>query len=510
MTCKYKTTFYDYNKEKKVPFECENTALDSGYCKFHDENYLKESTFDELIILIKDQLKNGSPKCIGYRIPIINFNEIYLQNIVYFNKAQFFGNVNFSKKYNSSKIIFKECEFHEQVNFSNSVHDEEMDFSFTKFYNDVKFTSANFNDKITFESAEFKANTNFQSTIFKKKVIFQKTEFQHVDFDLAIFYQDTDFYDVKFFNSSSFWNVKFLGKTTFSRAKFTENADFHESEFKEGVFQDTNFEKGGNYENCLIHSLNFQNTISNDFTIFRNVRFSKPENVTLNMDLTQFSFLFTDLTRINFGDKVMWNNNERKKESLQIFQKRNENNNRFKIYDERELEHNLTYSTLEAVQSVYRRLRENFDYNLRYDDAGQFFVREMELKRKFYEKHDNSKITVHKKILLHVFSLLGIYYGLSKYGESLLRPTILALIIISVGSGVFWSEELAFYHEEPDQYEGRPIEKAVVRSVTSFFPFYSLDENTGIDDLIFKIVLLPTSALIFISLRRKLERRFRH
>lgn len=35
-----------------------------------------------------------------------------------------------------------------------------------------------------------------------------------------------------------------------------------------------------------------------------------------------------------------------------------------------------------AVMAVYRNLRENFEYRMRYDEAGEFFVREMELKRK--------------------------------------------------------------------------------------------------------------------------------
>ena len=513
-TCSYKTTYYDHEQGGKDIFKCKNDSLESGYCKFHDEDYFDETNSDELIKLIQNQLKSENGKCIGYRIPSIKMREIKMPFLVYFNKAEFLGEVDFSKKCNSSKIIFEECTFHKEVNFSNSVNNEELYFSSAKFLKNVKFINAEFKRKVDFQSTKFNDNVNFQSSLFKQKVIFQKTDFQHIYFDLSIFNEDVDFYKTKFNKPASFWNVKFLNKTIFTLSEFIENADFHESEFKNVIFQDTIFNEGVNYENCFIHSSNFQNIKTKKLVIFRNIKLSKPENVTINGDLSLFSFLYSDLTRINFGDKIIWNSKldvyKGKNKIKQVLQERNESNNHFKIYDERMLETNPKYSTLESVQGIYRKLRENYDFNLRYDDAGQFFVREMEVKRKFYEKYSNNKVSVNKKMVRHVFSLLGMYYGLSKYGESLLRPTILAIIIISVGINVFWTEELTVYHDAPDKYEGIPIEKATIRSVTSFFPFYSLDENTNAVDLIFKIVLLPTSGLIFISLRRKLERRFRH
>jgi uncharacterized protein YeeX (DUF496 family) len=41
--------------------------------------------------------------------------------------------------------------------------------------------------------------------------------------------------------------------------------------------------------------------------------------------------------------------------------------------------------SLGLVLSVYRNLRENYEFRLRYDDAGKFFIKEMELKRKYRE-----------------------------------------------------------------------------------------------------------------------------
>ena len=38
---------------------------------------------------------------------------------------------------------------------------------------------------------------------------------------------------------------------------------------------------------------------------------------------------------------------------------------------------------LGSVMAVYRNLRENYEFRLRDDEAGQFFFKEMELKRKY-------------------------------------------------------------------------------------------------------------------------------
>ena len=47
--------------------------------------------------------------------------------------------------------------------------------------------------------------------------------------------------------------------------------------------------------------------------------------------------------------------------------------------------------SLGTVMAVYRNLRENYEFRLRYDEAGQFFFKEMELKRKYRQEEINSK-----------------------------------------------------------------------------------------------------------------------
>jgi hypothetical protein len=98
---------------------------------------------------------------------------------------------------------------------------------------------------------------------------------------------------------------------------------------------------------------------------------------------------------------------------------------------------------LGSIKAVYRNLRENYEYRMRYDEAGQFFIREMELKRKYREavssKDDGFKIKVKQNnwFRRNLFSLTGWYYHLSRYGESIWRPTLAGLVIVFL-STLFW------------------------------------------------------------------------
>src|SRR5919112_5517195 len=98
---------------------------------------------------------------------------------------------------------------------------------------------------------------------------------------------------------------------------------------------------------------------------------------------------------------------------------------------------------LGSIKAVYRNLRENYEYRMRYDEAGQFFIREMELKRKYREvvstKEENSSLEIKQNnwFRRNLFSLTGWYYHLSRYGESIWRPTVAGIVIVFL-STLFW------------------------------------------------------------------------
>lgn len=58
--------------------------------------------------------------------------------------------------------------------------------------------------------------------------------------------------------------------------------------------------------------------------------------------------------------------------------------------------------------------------------------------------------------------------------------------------------------------DAKTVSDSISRTMTAFFPFFSLPENYGFLDVVLRVTVIPMAGLLFITLRRKLERRFRH
>jgi hypothetical protein len=114
----------------------------------------------------------------------------------------------------------------------------------------------------------------------------------------------------------------------------------------------------------------------------------------------------------------------------------------FKVIEEEWLEHDEEQGGVGIgdVISIYRYLRENYEFRLRYDEAGKFFIREMELKRNYREvlSPDGSKTIVKRNGWpRRNLSLTGLYYHFSTYGESIVKSVIIGAIIVGL-STFFW------------------------------------------------------------------------
>jgi hypothetical protein len=140
------------------------------------------------------------------------------------------------------------------------------------------------------------------------------------------------------------------------------------------------------------------------------VTFENPnKNIFEVQDMSRVSFVNTDITGIRFGDNVRWDGTDN-----------------FQVIEETWLEEDIE-NTIEdrrvrlgGVLSVYRNLRENYEYRRRYDEAGKFFIREMELKRKYREEISKRSTPDYKEEIRYnivenpwfrrnIFSLIGWY-----------------------------------------------------------------------------------------------------
>ncbi len=178
------------------------------------------------------------------------------------------------------------------------------------------------------------------------------------------------------------------------------------------------------------------------------------------------------------------------------------------------------------ILTVYRNLRENYEFRMRYSEAGEFFIREMEINRLYRQdtKDGESQIRRNNRVIRNL-SLTGLYYHLSRYGQSFSRPALFGVGIV-LFSTLLWLTQpnpatdfsirdmtIPQIITIPEMDNKTNIEIALERGLTNFLPSLSFgtELNVGLLDVAFKIVGgAVTFGLIIIALRRKFERKFRH
>jgi hypothetical protein len=566
--CSYTSEYQDYDTRNTEPYKCPVEEYSDGLCKFHHSRYAADKKNKEQITeLLKQEVErantSGKPlKWIGYQIPSGFAISSEFKVNVYLSYANFIGDADFSKSTFERIASFSSAQFNGRANFSKT-HFKEGQlavFSFVKFNGEADFSYAHFNGEAYFFDAQFKEGqrADFSYAHFNGvAAYFSFVKFNgEADFSDAHFNGEADFFDAHFNGEAYFFDAQFKEgqRADFSRAHFNGVADFSAVKFN-GVayFSDAHFNGEAKFD--------FSDVSIKGNIILTYVSLKEQENVFFNGDLSNVSFANTDITRVRFGDKVQWGRKKRNSGNAKPKEEEdngNNNNNNtatekepepepepepesepegaeeveeaaddknklaeeqdeevdFKIYDEWLIEENIKKKTkespnsLESVIAEYRNLRENYEYNLRYEEAGQFFIREMELRRKYEQQSSSSaadKKIKEKNIFKQVFSFAFLYYFVSKYGESNLRPFIIIASIFVAATVYFW-----YTLERGSRDIVTGVSDSITRTLTTFFPFLDLPPNYGLLEIFLKAIALAFTGLFIVTLRRKLERRFRH
>ncbi|HKG31907.1 MAG TPA: pentapeptide repeat-containing protein [Nitrososphaeraceae archaeon] len=501
----------------------------SGFYIFHDKDYVQDKTnneehkravLDRLKRKVNHAISNNEPLlCIGYQLPEFSLSDLGIiskefTKSVYFNNSQFFG-----------KAEFSEAKFHRGAFFGDT-NFQETQFFDTEFYGEAIFRAANFQGKAYFYGAKFKVEVQFADANFQEEANFSMTNFQGKSNFGALFS------GAKFHGEAYFAGAKFQG-AYFFEAKFHGEAYFRDATFQGEAELRANFQSEADFSNSEFYSKAYFSGQFNGRTEFNYVLFERKEKVIIDIEnLSNISFMNTDITGVRFSDKARWGNVEYDK----FWGGKKVKEERFKIIDERQLEkkineqdsHTTKDFNLGSIKAVYRSLRENYEYRMRYDEAGQFFIREMELKRMYREvvssneEEDETSLGIKRNYWFrrNLFSLTGWYYHLSRYGESLWRPTLAGLVIVFL-STLFWliqinpSAEPSFTNTVgfANATKITVWQRAFERSMVDFLPLLSIggEVKVGLIDYIIKIVGgAVTFGLIAIALRRRFERRYRH
>lgn len=86
--CHFTTKYYDYEKHSWVDFDCDEEPLASGFCIFHDKDYLQDKiNYEEHKRKVQNRLKhrvnhaisNNEPLlCMGFQLPDFSLSDLDL------------------------------------------------------------------------------------------------------------------------------------------------------------------------------------------------------------------------------------------------------------------------------------------------------------------------------------------------------------------------------------------------------------------------------------------------
>ncbi|MCS7103398.1 MAG: pentapeptide repeat-containing protein [Candidatus Korarchaeum sp.] len=416
----------------------------------------------------------------------------------------------------SKPACFVGAKFQGEADFRDVEFQGEADFRGASFqvacFVNAKFQEADFRN-VRFEVADFTSvdfrEANFIAVKFQV-AYFTDAEFGIADFRCVEFREIADFMCAEF-EVADFASAKFHGIADFRSVEFKGIADFTSAEFEVADFRGAKFHGIADFTHCRFKRVAFfMRTVFEENVIFiapdRNpsglmilatTLFNKPKYAFISgFPLSNLSFLLTDLTDVNLIPP-------KSPRTLSLLDERLLSKEELGEVERRVLKL-LKGSGLLSTETLVlelRSIRKNLEANKLYSEAGELHIKEICYRRKLIKERGNLR-DIPEYIANWFYSLLGC-------GESIMRP-VLGMILTVVLSALY----LAFKSISPQGVLQRALENVPIM-VSILFQIRSLkDFAIGIPmpELIAVEVLVRTLALVlfgmlFIALRRKLERR---
>ena len=415
---------------------CDRELYDGKHCIFHSKSNDKDAK--EFQCRFDDIIKRALPK--HYDFTGFVFPESFsfpknLQRSVIFVGAVFNGVADFSTTDFEGDVDFSLVMFKRKVGFTKAIFRGEDRFLETQFTDDADFDGSTFEGRSSFASATFNGNGQFIGCTFKQTANLHAVYFKNIsDFSRTIFQAEAQFWEAEFKDDShfdqasfkreaEFWEAGFKGRCRFDFACFEGKAVFEGARFERHAhFEGARFEGEANFwadksrESACFSSAIFYDALimsrgtrtgrgSTGDVDFRVVKLLDPAKVLFQkLDLSRFRFVETDLRGVHFTD-VEWY--------------REKGKGRYKVFDEVSPDPYFKEFDYALIRQLYRRLRANYEDNLLYSEAGDFYIGEMEMRRK-------GETSILKKLPILIYKVI------SNYGESYYRPLcwIAAMLVL--------------------------------------------------------------------------------
>jgi uncharacterized protein YjbI with pentapeptide repeats len=312
-------------------------------------------------------------------------------------------------------IDLSRSRFAKPLRLAEAIFSGEADFGRATFSGRADFGMATFSGRADFGMATFSGRADFGMATFSEEASFWVAAFSgRADFGRATFSGRADFGMATFSEEASFWMATFSGRADFGMATFSGGAKFGRATFS----GETDF-RGETFRGvCLFTEVTLDEKAE---VIF--------EKANSKANLTQASFLDTNLERIHFRD-VDWPRKGRRQA----------------LWDE--FPHEGGQPNYEKVAENYRQLVLNYEAKRDFDTAEDFHVGEMEMRRKKKRTPAEIKAAEAKsrgmKMLWHCWGTIrewtngySIYKLLSNYGTNYWQGFLVLVVLLALFSGIF-------------------------------------------------------------------------
>ncbi|MFA5869032.1 MAG: pentapeptide repeat-containing protein [Candidatus Bathyarchaeia archaeon] len=424
-----------------------------------------------------------------------------------FDGATFEGDAEFDEATFEGHARFNEATFKGHARFNEATFKGDARFNGATFKGDARFNGATFKESAGFHGATFEGHARFDGATFEGSAGFHGATFKgSAGFDGATFKGHAGFDGATFEGDAGFDGATFKGSAGFNGATFEGHARFNETTFEgDASFNTTNFNGLTTYKLISVHKVidftytrisslfnlevnqwikdNTDDSIQLSLIKIRRPSFSNGGRIIITGNMGKYegnhlsgiSFINSELINVEFLDDkwIRLNPSERKKSVDEILLDL-KTKGRIEADD---------VSAANTAQ-LYRRLRDNYEETKRYEEAGDWFLGEMEIRR----KHDPSPATR----ILHT-----IYYILAKYGESVLLPFVWSILTISMTT-IYLTSSRSITSID------KMLTEALLDAFLMFLPFKTPDSYLS---LFLHMVGALLLSLHYIALRRKLERR---
>lgn len=298
----------------------------------------------------------------------------------------------------SKRVLVTGAEFSGEVDFHQAVFARGVDFANAVFRGDAKFNLVTFRDKVSFFGVKFGADCAFTQARFEEHAEFQSAEFKAI----------ADFWKTSFSAGASFIFAKFDVQAMFRAATFANDTNFSWAEFRGHVaFILSTFALGADFEGAKVTGdLHFigdasQGVFQGDLSFCRVNQSDRNLVLFENANLEKALFQYTDLENVIFRS-VRWHR------AGKLVTRR-------ALWDEFRPLASAEGRGYDRIAENYRQLVLNFERKRDYDDADEFHVGEMEIRRKRHGGKATSRVW---RWFREWCNLSGAYRLFSRYGTS--------------------------------------------------------------------------------------------